>query len=160
LPASAVIVTEHRARAWTCPGCGHLNRAAIPAESRAQVIGPRLAALRSYVRSRPHLGPRGVQEFVETVFEVPVSLDTVAALEQQTSTALAATLEEAKDAGRAAPVKNADETGWRQAGRRPWLWMAATVADFVIHVRRGFEGLQTLLGEAIRGLVCRDRGSA
>ena len=33
--------------------------------------------------------------------------------------------------------------------------MAATttVAYFVVHARRGFEGLQALLGEAIRGIL-------
>jgi len=38
-----------------------------------------------------------------------------------------------------AAVKNADETGWRQAGQRRWLWLAATqsVAFFKISVGRG-----------------------
>jgi transposase len=159
LPKLAAVVTEHQAHARTCPGCGQLNRATIPAEVRAHVIGPRLAAMMSYLSGRFHLGKRSVRELVEAAFEVPVSLGTVVALEQQTSAALIPAHDQARDAVRDAPVKNADETGWKQAGDRRWLWTAATVtvAYFVIHVQRGARGLKALLGEAIAGIVISDR---
>jgi transposase len=159
LPKLTAIVTEHQAHARTCPECGLVNHATIPAEVRAHVIGPRLAATLSYLSGRFHLSKRAVREFVEAVFEVPVSLGTVAALEQETSAALAAAHDQARDAVRDAPVKNADETGWKQAGARRWLWTAATttVAFFVIHVQRGARGLKALLGAAIAGIVISDR---
>ncbi len=159
LPKQAAIVTEHQAHARTCPCCGKLNRATIPAEVRAHVFGPRLAANMSYLSGRFHLGRRSVKEFVEAVYQVPVSLGTVVALERQTGAALIAPHDQARDAVRDAPVKNADETGWKQAGARRWLWTAATttVAYFVIHVHRGARGLKELLGEAIRGIVISDR---
>ena len=156
LPKLAAVVTEHQAHVRTCPRCGKRNQAAIPAEVRAHVIGPRLAAMMSYLSGRFHLSKRSVRELVEAAFEVPVSLGTVAALEQQTSVALIPSHEQARDAVREAPVKNADETGWKQAGARRWLWTAAT-AYFVIHVQRGARGLETLLGAAIRGIVISDR---
>jgi transposase len=133
--------------------------AAIPAEIRAHVFGPRLAANMSYLSGRFHLGKRSVKEYVEAVYQVPVSLGTVVALEQQTSAALITPHDQARDAVREAPVKNADETGWKQAGARRWLWTAATmtVAFFVIHVHRGARGLKELLGEAITGIVISDR---
>jgi len=159
LPKLAAVVTEHQAHARTCPGCGTLNQATIPAEVRAHVIGPRLAAMMSYLSGRFHLSKRSVRELVEAAFEVPVSLGTVAALEQQTGVALIPAHDQARDAVRDAPVKNADETGWKQAGARRWLWTAATatVAYFVIHVHRGARGLKELLGEAITGIVISDR---
>jgi transposase len=159
LPRLAAVVTEHQAHARTCPGCGQLNQATIPAEVRAHVIGPRLAAMMSYLSGRFHLSKRSVRELVEAAFEVPVSLGTVAALEQQTSAALTGAHDQARDAVRDAPVKNADETGWKQAGARRWLWTAVTarVAYFVIHVQRGARGLKALLGEAITGIIISDR---
>jgi transposase len=159
LPVLAAVVTEHLAHARTCPGCGLLNQAAIPAEIRAHVMGPRLAAMMSYLSGRFHLSKRSVKELVEAAFDVPVSLGTVAALEQQTSASLITAHDQARDEVRDAPVKNADETGWKQAGARRWLWTAATltVAYFVIHVQRGAKGLQALLGEAITGIVISDR---
>jgi transposase len=162
IPPLAALVTEHQGHARTCPGCGALNQAEIATEVRAHVIGPRLAAVMSYLSGRHHLSRRGVEEIVETVFEVPVSLGTVTALEAQTTAALAGAYEEVREVVRGAAVKNTDETGWSQAGQKRWLWTAATAtaALFVIHLRRGFEGLQALLGEAIRGVVGSDRWSA
>ena len=159
LPRLAAVVTEHQAHARTCPGCGTLNRAAIPAEVRAHVIGPRLAAMMSDLSGRFHLSKRSVRELVEAAFEVPVSLGTVSELERQTGAALIPAHDQARDAVREAPVKNADETGWKQAGARRWLWTAATasVAYFVIHVQRGARGLEALLGEAITGIIISDR---
>jgi transposase len=162
LPELAAVVTEHQGHSRTCPECGLLNHAEIPAEVRAHVIGPRLAAVMSYFSGCHHDGKRGVEEIVETVFQVPVSLGTVVALEQEMSTALTAAHAEAQQAVRSAAVKNVDETSWKRAGQKCWLWAAATatVAFFAIHGRRGFDGLQALLGETIQGIVCSDRWSA
>jgi transposase len=159
LPVMAAIVTEHQAHTRTCPKCGLINCSTIPAEVRSHVFGPRLAATMSYLSGRFHLGKRSVKEFVEAVFEVPISLGMVVTLEQQTSAALVTAHDQARDEVRDAPVKNADETGWKQAGAKRWLWTAATttVAFFVIHVHRGSRGLQALLGEAIAGIIISDR---
>jgi transposase len=161
IPELAAEVTEHQGHTRTCPGCGHLNRGEIPPEIRAHVVGPRLAAVMSYLSGRHHLSRRAVEEVVKTVFEVPISLGSVSGLEAQTSAALASAYQEAQAAVRDAPVKNTDETGWSEKGQKRWLWTAATatVAFFVIHLRRGFEGLQALLGETITGVVCSDRWS-
>jgi transposase len=159
LPEPAVIITEHRGHARTCPHCGEVTRAAIPEHVAAHVIGPRLAATMSYLVGRHHLSRRGVREYVEDALGVPVSLGTVGALERQTAAALAPAHDEAAAAVRTAEAKNVDETGWKQAGDKRWLWAAATatVAFFVIHARRNWEGLKALLGEAIAGIVCSDR---
>jgi transposase len=162
LPELAAIITEHRGHARTCPCCGRLNRGVIPPEIRAHVIGPRLAAVMSYLAGRHRIGRRGVQEVIEMVFEVPLSLGSISTLEAQTSAALAGPYREAQAAVREAPVKNTDETGWSERGQKRWLWgsATATVAFFVIHLRRNFEGLQALLGETISGIVCSDRWAA
>jgi len=89
LPELAANITEYQGHARTCPCCGHLNRSEIPPEIRAHVIGPRLAAVMSYLSGRHHIGRRGVEEIVGTVFEVPTSLGSVSALEGETSAALA-----------------------------------------------------------------------
>ena len=116
----------------------------------------------SYFAGRHHIGRRGVEEIVETIFEVPTSLGSISAMEAETSDVLARPYQEAQEAVREAPVKNTDETGWSEKGQKRWLWGAATatVAFFVIHMRRSYEGLQALLGETPRGIVCSDRWSA
>ena len=162
LPELTALITEHQGHARTCPGCGQLNRSEIPPAVRVHVIGPRLAAVMSYFSSRHHIGRRGVEEVVETVFEVPTSLGSIVALEAETCAALAGPYHEAQAAVREAPVKNTDESGWSEKGEKRWLWMAATAttAFFVIHLRRSFQGLQALLGETITGIVGSDRWAA
>jgi transposase len=162
LPELVAVITEHQGHTRICPGCGHLNRGEIPPEIRAHVIGPRLATVMSYFTGRLHIGRRAVEEVVETVFEVPTSLGSLSTLEAETCAALASPYHEAQAAVREAPVKNTDESGWSQKGQKRWLWTAATttVAFFVIHLRRSFEGLQALLGDTIQGIVCSDRWAA
>jgi transposase len=161
LPELAAEVTEYRGHFRTCPCCGSPNHAAIPAAVKAHSVGPRLAATLSYLAGRHHLSQRGLEEMAEDVFDVPLSLGTVGHLEQQMSAALAPAHAEAIQAVRAAAVKNVDETGWKLAGARCWLWAAATatVAAFVVHARRSAAGLTALLGEVIEGIVGSDRWS-
>lgn len=161
LPPLAAEVTEYRGHFRTCPGCGTLNHAPIPADLKAHSVGPRLAATLTYFHGRHHLSQRGLEETAEDIFHVPLSLGTVGHLAEQTSAALAPAHTEAIEAVRAAAVKNVDETGWKLAGKRCWLWAAATatVAAFVIHARRSAAGLAALLGDVIRGIVGSDRWS-
>jgi transposase len=159
LPPLSAVVTEHQGHARTCPQCGTLNRAPIPAAIRAHTLGPRLAAVMAYLSGARHDSKRGVEEVVATIFGVPVSLGAVAANEQEMSAALAPAHAAAIEAVRQAPVKHVDETGWKQAGRLCWLWTAVNtqVSCFLIHARRGAVALTALLGDTITGVVCSDR---
>jgi len=161
LPPLAARIIEHQGPTRLCPGCGTLNQATIPADVRAHSVGPRLTAFMAYLRGGHHVSLRGVEEIVETAFEVPLSLGRVSNLETQVSEALAPAHAEALEAVRQAAVKNADETSWKQGGKLCWLWLAAThnVAAFVVHARRSWQGLQALLGQTLVGIVCSDRWS-
>src|SRR5947208_458889 len=48
LPPIVATVTEYQAHARTCPCCGMLTQATIPAALRAHSVGPRLTATLSY----------------------------------------------------------------------------------------------------------------
>jgi transposase len=161
LPPRMVEVTEYQAHARTCPDCGTITWEKIPDHLRAHAYGPRLTALVSYLSGSPHVSKRGIEELIETVVTLPISLGTIAKLEQEMSAALAPAHAAAQQAVRDAAVKNVDETGWKKAGRPGWLWTAATtwVACFVIHPSRGAVGLAALLGQKITGIVCSDRWS-
>jgi transposase len=161
LPKLAAEITEYRGHFRTCSCCGTRNHAAIPADIKAHSVGPRLAATLSYFHGRHHLSQRGLEETAEDVFDVPLSLGTVGHLAEQASAALAAAHDEALRAVRAAEVQNVDETGWKLAGKRCWLWAAATatVAVFVLHARRSAAGLTALLGNVLTGVIGSDRWS-
>ncbi|HEY2419039.1 MAG TPA: IS66 family transposase [Steroidobacteraceae bacterium] len=161
LPELPVQVTEYQAHGCTCDQCGRLTWAQLPEALRRHHCGPRLTGIMSYLTGVLHVSKRGVEEFVETVCQVPLALGTISHLEQEMSGALAAAHAEAQQAVQAADAKNVDETGWKQAGKKRWLWGAATalVACFVITPTRGAAGLAALLGKTIKGIICSDRWS-
>jgi transposase len=161
LPPLTAHVTEYQGHFRTCPACQTVTHAAIPAELCRHSFGPRLAATLAYLVGCHRVSRRGVEEIAQAVLDVPVSLGSICYLEEQMSQALAGAHAEALDAVRSAEVKHADETGWSQAGKRRWLWLAATatVAAFVVHARRSLAGLRALLGEALVGIVVSDRWS-
>jgi transposase len=156
-----VEVTEHLAHGRTCAHCGHVTWGQTPPDVRAHVCGPRLTATLSYLSGVMHASKRSIEEFVETVYGVPIALGTVSKLEQEMSAALAAAHAEAQQAVREADAKNVDETGWKRAGTKCWLWGAATalVACFVIAPSRGAAGLAALLGDQVKGIIASDRWS-
>lgn len=162
LPEIKAKITEYQGHARTCPCCGKVTRAPIPEAVRAHSIGPGLGALMSYLVGNCGLSKRRVEELIESVFEVPVALGTIANLEQEMSAALEPAHQEALDAAQAAPVKHADETGWKKAGQKRWLWVVATtkVVVFLIHRLRNAAVVVQLLGKTLQGILCSDRWRA
>jgi len=162
LPALAAEITEYQGHARTCPACGEVTRAPIPETIRAHSVGPRLTAALSYFAGCHGVSKRGIEEICEAMFQAPIALGTIANLEQEMSNALASAHQQAVEAVRRAPVKHVDETGWKQAGKKRWLWTAATqtVVAFVIDVFRNITALRKLIGPTLSGILCSDRWRA
>lgn len=162
LPAVAAVLTEYQGHARSCPCCGDITHHPIPAALRADTFGPRLAAALSYLAGCQHVSTRGLEEVAQVLLGVPISLGSVVALQGQMSRALEAPCERLAEEVKQAPVKYVDETGWKQAGQRRWLWVAVTAAAvyFLVHRRRSKEALHALLGSEPLGVVVSDRWSA
>jgi transposase len=151
LPKIVLDVTEYQAHGRTCPSCGVLTQATIPAEIRAHSVGPALTATLSYFSGCHGVSKRGIEEIAETVLGAPIALGTVANLEQEVSAAVEPAHQEALAAVRRADVKFADETSWKLWGRLCWLWAAAIagVAVFVIHAKRSAKGQGELISACL-----------
>jgi hypothetical protein len=56
------------------------------------------------------------------------------------------------------PVRNADETSWRERTQRRWLWISVTplVTIFRLLKTRGAAGAKELLGEIVWGIIGTD----
>jgi transposase len=162
LPELAAEITEYQGHARTCSWCGRVTQATIPDAIRAHSVGPRLTAALSYFAGCHGVSKRGLEEISEALFQAPIALGTIANLEQEMSAALAPAHQEAIAAVRQAPVKYVDETGWKQAGRKRWLWAAATtnVAVFLIDVFRNATALRKLVGPTLIGILSSDRWRA
>ncbi len=161
LPECIAQITEYQGHGRTCICCSRVTYAKIPEDIRRSTVGPRLAAALAYLSGSPHVSKRGLEEIADTLFQAPIALGTVSNLEAEMSAALQPAHAQAQQAVRDATVKNIDETGWKEAGKKRWLWLATTasVACFLIHTGRGAVGLLALLGGKIKGIIISDRWS-
>ena len=159
LPPVMVEITEHQSHGRTCPCCGEVTWATIPAEVRAHSVGPKFTGFMGLLAGVHGVSKRGIEELMEQAFDVSIALGTVSNREQELSDALASAHAEARQAIASADVKHADETGWKEAGKKRWLWVAAipSVVYFVIHPCRNLSALKRLVGEKFHGILCSDR---
>lgn len=162
LPPVRIAVTEYQLQRVRCPGCGAQTRAALPPGVPSGAFGPRLQAAVALLSGRYRLSRRAVVGVLADLVGADLALGSVDALCRQTAAALAQPMAEVERAIRAAPVANADETSWRQAGKPCWLWVVVTglATVFTIAKSRGGDVLKGLLGEEFAGIVGSDRWTA
>jgi len=162
IPSVQVQVTEYQLHTLRCPHCQGLTEASWPEGVRHRAFGPRVQGLVSLLSGAYRLSKRQIQQLLLNGFGVEMALGTVSQLEQAISQALAHPVEAAQTYVREQAAKNVDETGWKEKGRRAWLWTAVTtwVSVFVIRCSRGSKVVRELLGEDVHGVIGSDRYSA
>lgn len=157
----AVWVTEYQMVRRRCTQCGKRTRAELPAGVPRRPFGARLTAVIALLSGRYRLSRREVRQLLHDLWQVRLSLGAVVWQEQAQSAALAPVVEEAQAAVQEAAVVNVDETGWREAQQRAWLWTAVTaeLTVFVIDRTRSGAAVAALLGTNYTGVVGSDRWS-
>ena len=117
-----LFVTEHRAQAVCCPGCGARTRAAFPEGVDGPVrFGPRLEELAAYLRYVQHLPTVRLRDLLRELYGVQVSTGAVEALCRRAAARLETRAEQLREQALAVPVACMDETSLRVAGERVWL---------------------------------------
>jgi transposase len=162
IPKAEPDVDEYQLHALLCDECGTTTRASLPPGVPTGPFGPRLQAIVALSSGAYKMSKREIEQMVEDFFGVPISLGSIAHLEQATSEAIAAPVAEVAQAIQKQPVVQADETGWYERSKRAWLWgaIASTMALFLIRASRGAKVAQELLGAAFAGILVSDRWSA
>jgi transposase len=132
---------EHRGHRVRCPHCGVLVPAAALPEGA--------------------FGLRLTSAFAD-LFGVPLGRGSVPTLCQEVSNALDDPYDQVRARVEVETHANVDETGWKQAGERRWLWVAVTVhcTYFVVAKNRSAAVVATLLGDLFGGVVSSDRYKA
>jgi transposase len=159
LPDTIVLTTEHRLLKVSCPGCGTHTRAQLPDGIEPGAFGPRFRAT-VVMLAAMLLSRRATLTLLRDMFGARVSLGSIQTILEQCSEALLAPWEAIKAAVQAADVAHADETSWRKAGQRLWLWAAlsATACCYRIDPTRARPAAKALLG-SFTGLLISDRYS-
>jgi transposase len=161
LPPLMPTVAEYQLHALRCWRCGVVTRAPLPEGVPERAFGPRLHALVTVLSGAYRLSKRNIQQLLADCFGVELALGSISALESATSEVLQEPVAEARRFVQQQSVAHVDETGWREANHRAWLWTAVTqtVTVFLIRCSRGSQVAKELLGEACAGIVGSDRWS-
>jgi hypothetical protein len=148
---------------WTAarPGVGALS--AVPGRARdlllseACLVGPALATFIAALSVRYHVSRAKIREFLTVWFGVSLSVGTLDRCIREVGIACEPVVEDLLGDLRQAGVIHADETPWKQHGRRRWLWviLSSTTAIFHIGSRAGDE-IRDLIGEAFLGWLVSD----
>jgi transposase len=155
-------VREYRLHRLTCPCCEARTLAHLPEGVPTGAFGPRLIALVSLLSGRYRISKRAVTEMLLEVFEVDMSTGAVCNAEQTVSQAIEESVDEAVKHVQTQPVVHVDETSWREAKKRAWLWVMATlsVTCFRIDPHRSTAAAKALMGENFAGIAVSDRYGA
>lgn len=161
LPPIQPLVTEYQLHRLLCPRCGASTCGTLPAGVPTGQQGPRLQATLAVLTGAYRLSKDQAETLCADLFRVPLCAGTICALEQQTTAALAPVVADLREHVRTEHA-NVDETGWREEGKRAWLWVAVTALVTVFHIARSRSGAvaRSLLGPGLHWVVTSDRYSA
>jgi len=155
-------VTEYQCYGGSCERCGRRHWGEIPKEVPAGMLGPRAMAVVVLLSGKYRLSKRQVEEILGDLLGIDVSLGTVSNTEARVSEAVAEPVQAARIFVQQQAVAYADETGHKVAGKKAWMWVAATasVSVFLIRFSRGADVAKELLGENFAGWLVSDRCNA
>lgn len=159
VPAVKAVVTEHQFYQGECPSCAHITCATAEPPLPKGAFGPHLSSLVATLHGRYRLSMREIVKLAQVLWQLPLSLGSVAAICGEASSALAGGYGEAQAKITESENCHIDETGWKTQGKRRWLWVAFSTSVVVFHLSlsRGSAVLQKLVGSAYGGIIHSDR---
>jgi transposase len=162
IPPIRAEVTEYRLHALKCDGCGEVTRGRLSEGVPVGCFMPRMLAVIALLSGAYRLSKRQIQQLLGDLLGMGISLGSIITVEQSVSQTLAEPVQEAQEYVREQTVVHSDETSWKQALKRAWLWVAVTpgVTVFLIRLSRGKVVVKELLGEGFAGYLVSDRWSA
>jgi transposase len=159
LPLVRPLITAHHYHTVCCRTCGDLATAERPADVPPGNFGPQTAATVALLHGRYRLSDREIAALLDDLFGLPLSLGSVVDLQQTVSAAIAPIYQAIETAVQHQGHIHMDETGWKEAGKRRWLWVVVSSVATLFHVAASRSGkvITRLLGADFAGLVSSDR---
>lgn len=163
-PVIKPFVTEYQIYGGTCACCNKKHTGKLPEGVSWSMLGPRATAMTAHLSGTYRISKQNIVNMYQDVFSFTISTGMVCKAEKTVSKALENPVEEAKQFIQSAEnvSVNADETGFKEKGKKMWAWIAITchIAVFIIRKSRGRKVAQELLGANFNGILCSDRYSA
>jgi transposase len=159
LPPIEPEVHEYRLHRLGCPHCKSVTCGVLPDGVPRTSFGPRLHAVLSVLTGAYRLSKRQVAQLGSDLLGLSISLGMIAKLERITAAVLEQPVAELAEQVKTTEAANIDETSWREAHVRAWLWVVVTSAGVIFRIVRSRAGAvaQDLLGRRPRPIVISDR---
>ncbi len=147
LPEIKAIITEYELLKYICLSCRTNSVAPLPLGVPDSVFGPKLMGLLVTLTGVFHLAKREAIQLIKELYGVDIGIGSVPNIEERVSGALDPIYQrihcfviESKF------CKHFDETGWRNGGKRHYVWLACCeqAAFYMIDQRRSAEAFRKL----------------
>ncbi len=157
-------VRRFRVSRGRCRRCGrraqgrHRDQTSDAVGAAASQVGPRAVAIAAQLHKELGVAMGKVSQILE-LFGVSVTAGGLYQAIGRLARAAQPTCEALVLAVRQSAAVAADETGWRVAGQRQWLWVFVGddgVTVYLIAPGRGYEQAHSVLGEGFSGVLERD----
>jgi transposase len=115
--------------------------ATLPAEVAQSEFGPGVHAVIAYLMAAHRVTRRGITDIMGSIFGISISTGAVCNVAERVSEASIPVVGVIKRYIASAAALNIDETGWKNKGKRSYLWtfVALRAVFFLISPSRGAE---------------------
>ena len=120
--------------------------------------GPRLHAHVGYLKFGLGLTLPKIQQWLHDQYNLDISTGELSEMLSQDAAKLSTAYDGLKPALRGEPLVNADETGWRRAGKDAWLWSFSSdkYSYYTIEKGRSRDVVKDTLGNKFNGILSSD----
>lgn len=158
-------VTEYQIHTSFCEDCDKTYAGKLPEGVSWSMLGPRATAMTAHLSGTYRISKQNIVGIYNDVFGLSISTGMVCKTEKVVSQSIEAPVEELKEYVQSAESEigvHADETGFKERGKKMWAWVAVSclVAVFIIRKGRSKKIAKELLGGNFSGILCSDRYSA
>ena len=136
--------------------------ATLPKHIAISSFGPRLHAAIAYLIVEHRVSRRGITDIFKNFFNLDLALGSTCNVASRVADACEPVARQIKTYTTKALTLYIDETGWKNKGKRRYLWtfVSDLCVYFVISASRGSKVLKEVLGEVFEGVIVSDDHSA
>lgn len=147
LPEIKATVTEYQLLKYGCIDCGKNSVAPLPLGIPDSAFGPKLMGLLVTLTGVFHLAKREAAQLIKELYGVDMGIGSVSNIEERVSKALDPIYQRIHNfVVESKFCKHFDETGWRDRGKRHYVWLACCeqAAFYMIDRHRSSEAFLKL----------------
>lgn len=147
LPEIQAIVTEYQLLKYGCASCGKNSSGSLPEGIPDSAFGPKLMGLLATLTGVFHLAKREAAQLIKDLYGVDMGIGSVPNIEERVAKALESVYDRIHTFVIESKIcKHFDETGWRDSGKKHFVWIATSqyAAVYIVDRTRSTEAFRRL----------------